>query len=313
MKIRIRKSYQGLYAAVTALLLAALIIYLATGVNFFRITNLLNVARTFSMLAIAALGQTLVIISGGLDLSIGEVISTSNVFAATFMDGRDALILPITLLTLGFGAAVGLVNGLLITKRNVPPFIATLGMSILINGARLIWTQGMARGKVPPALVELGTGTSLGVPNLVFVFIVIGILVSVTLNRTGYGRRLYASGTNSLVADLCGVRSDRIKIITYILCGMSGALVGILLGGYTGMSDQLIGEGWDLDTIAASVLGGAVIGGGFGSVRGTIMGVFIMLVITNLSLLARFPIQSQMMIQGVLIIAALYLNARRRA
>ena len=127
----------------------------------------------------------------------------------------------------------------------------------------------------------------------------------------GYGRRLYAVGINAEVAVLCGIHSDRIRITAYMICGVCAAMVGILLGGYTGMSDQLIGEGYDIDTITAAVLGGAAIGGGFGSVKGTIIGVCIMLIITNLALLAHFPIQSQMFMKGVLIIVALFLNGRK--
>lgn len=310
--LKIKKSYQGLYAAVAVLLLAALIIFLITGVNFFRITNLLNVARSFSMLGIAAIGQTLTIIVGGLDLSIGEVISTANVFSATFMDGKDVLFVPVALLTLLMGAVIGLFNGLLITKRNVPPFIATLGMSIVLRGARLVWTQGLPQGKIPDVLVRLGIGSSLGIPNLFYMLIIVVIVTSILLRKTGFGRRLYAVGTNPNVATLSGIKTDRIKITAYVLCSVSGALVGILLGGYTGMSDQFIGAGYDIDTIAAAVLGGAAIGGGFGSVRGTVIGVFIMLIITNISLLVHFPIQSQMMIKGVLIIFALWMGARKQ-
>jgi ribose transport system permease protein len=306
------KTYKGLYLAVGALLIAALVINFTTGINFFKFTNLLNIARSFSMLGIAALGQTIVVISGGLDLSVAETISTANVFAATFMEGQNQLFLPITLLTLGFGAAVGFFNGLLITKRNVPPFIATLGTAILLKGIRLMWTKGLPRGKIPPNLVTLGTGTTFGIPNLFFVFIVFAVIISILLTRMGYGRRLYAVGTNSAVATLSGIRSDRIIILSYVLCGISAAFVGILLGGYTGMADQKIGEGYDLDTIAVAVLGGAAIGGGSGSVQGTIIGAIIMLMITNISLLARFPIQSQMMIKGLVIILALTINARRK-
>lgn len=307
-KLNIDKRYQGLYIAVALLLVAALGVYIVTGVNFFGIGNLLNVARSFSMLGIAAIGQTVVIISGGLDLSVGAVISTANVSAATFMNGDNRLLIPISLLTVLFGAVVGLLNGLLITKRRVPPFIATLGMAIIINGIRLIWTKGLPRGRIPPLLVEIGVGTTVQIPNLLFVFLVVAIIVSVIMNRATYGRKLYAVGTNSAAASLCGIRSEYIIVAAYMICGMTAALVGILLGGYTGMSDHLIGEGYDLDTIAAAVLGGATIGGGFGGVLGTIIGVCIMLMVTNLSLLVHFPVQSQMLIKGGLIIFALWLN-----
>jgi ribose/xylose/arabinose/galactoside ABC-type transport system permease subunit len=305
------RSQEGLYAAVGALLVAALVIYLSTGINFFKATNILNIARGFSLLCIAAIGQTVVIIGGGLDLSVAEVISTANVFAATFMAGNDALFLPVTFLSLVFGALVGLFNGVLVTKRNVPSFVATLGSAIVLRGARLMWTQGLPRGHIPANLNALGVGVSLGIPNLFFVFLGCAIAAAIVLTRTGYGRRLYAVGTNMSVATLSGVRSDRIRIQSYMICGVAAAFVGVLLGGYTGMSDQKIGEGYDLDSIAVAVLGGAAIGGGTGSVGGTVLGAIIILVLTNLSLLMGFPIQSQMVIKGLLIVLALWLNAVR--
>jgi ribose transport system permease protein len=265
------------------------------------------------MLGIAALGQTLVIIGGGLDLSVAEVISTANVFAATFMAGRNELFLPITVLTLAFGALVGLFNGLLITRRHVPAFVATLGSSIVLRGARLMWTKGLPRGYIPDNLNELGVGTTLGVPNLFYVFLAVALLASLVLTRMGYGRRLYAVGTSPAVAALSGIRTERTIVASYVLCGVSSAFVGILLGGYADMSDQKIGEGYDLDTIAVAVLGGAAIGGGSGSVRGTIVAAVIILMITNLSLLMGFPIQSQMVIKGLVIVLALWLNGRRAA
>jgi ribose/xylose/arabinose/galactoside ABC-type transport system permease subunit len=305
------RSQRGLFLAVAALLVAALAIYFATGVNFFKPTNLLNIARGFSMLGIAAIGQTVVIIGGGLDLSVAEVISTANVLAATFMAGHNALFLPVTLITLVFGAAVGLFNGTLVTRRNVPPFVATLGTSIVLRGIRLIWTQGLPQGHIPDNLNALGVGATLGIPNLFFVFLVVAVLVALVLTRMGYGRRLYAVGTNGSVAVLSGIRRERTIVISYVICGVCSAFVGILLGGYTGMSDQKIGEGYDLDSIAVAVLGGAAIGGGTGSVGGTVVGAVIILVLTNLSLLMGFPIQSQMVIKGLLIILALWLNIRR--
>ncbi len=306
------RNQEGLYAAVAGLLAAALVIYISTGVNFFKATNILNIARGFSMLGIAAIGQTVVIIGGGLDLSVAEVISTSNVFAATFMAGKDSLFLPVTVLALAFGAVVGLFNGVLVTKRNVPAFVATLGSSIVLRGARLMWTQGLPQGHIPANLNALGVGATFGVPNLFYAFLACAILMALILARSGFGRRLYAVGTNRSVATLSGVRSDRTIIQSYMICGVSAAFVGVLLGGYTGMSDQKIGEGYDLDSIAVAVLGGAAIGGGSGTVGGTVLAAVIILVLTNLSLLMGFPIQSQMVIKGLVIVLALWLNARRK-
>jgi len=190
--------------------------------------------------------------------------------------------------------------------------VATLGSSIVLRGARLMWTQGLPQGHIPANLNALGVGASLGIPNLFYVFLVCAIIMAIVLTRTGYGRRLYAVGTNRSVATLSGIRSDRIIIQSYMICGVAAAFVGVLLGGYTGMSDQKIGEGYDLDSIAVAVLGGAAIGGGSGSVGGTILGAVIILVLTNLSLLMGFPIQSQMVIKGLVIILALWLNVVRK-
>jgi ribose transport system permease protein len=264
------------------------------------------------MVAIAAMGQTFVIISGGLDLSVGSVISTSNVIAATYMTS-GSLIFPVMLLCLLMGALVGLLNGLLVTKRNVPPFIATLGVSIIINGLRLIWTNGMPRGSIPEALKVFCTGNSLGIfPNLFLVFLLLAVVYSILLGRSGYGRRLYVIGNNSRVADLSGVRTHREIIIAYVICSTAAALVGILLGGYTGISDNWVGNGYDLDSIAYAVLGGAVIGGGTGTIARTVIGGFIMLMITNLVLLASLPLESQLIIRGLVIVVALYLSNRKK-
>ncbi len=302
----------GLYGALGIIILIAIAINMTLGVNFFSPGNLLNVGRNYSMVAIAAMGQTFVIISGGLDLSVGSVISTSNVIAATYMTG-SALIFPVMLLCLLMGALVGLFNGLLVTKRNVPPFIATLGVSIIINGLRLIWTNGMPRGSIPEALKAFCTGNSLGIfPNLFLIFLILAVAYSILLGRSGYGRRLYVIGNNPRVADLSGVKTHREIIIAYVICSTAAALVGILLGGYTGIADNWVGNGYDLDSIAYAVLGGAVIGGGTGTIQGTVIGGFIMLMITNLVLLASLPLESQLIIRGLVIVVALYLSNRKK-
>jgi ribose transport system permease protein len=250
-----------------------------------------------------------VIIGGGLDLSVAEVISTANVFAATFRAGRNELFLPITVLTLAFGALVGLFNGLLITRRQVPAFVATLGSSIVLRGARLMWTKGLPRGYIPDNLNQLGVGTTLGIPNLFYVFLAAALLASLLLTR-----RLrpppVRGGHQPAVATLSGIRTGARSWATRAVRDRF-RLRGHPAGGYTDMSDQRIGEGYDLDTIAVAVLGGAAIGGGSGSVRGTVIAAVIILVITNLSLLMGFPIQSQMLIKGLVIVLALWLNGRR--
>ena len=295
----------GLWAALAALIIAALAMQIITGVSFFTLSNMLNVARNFSMLGLVALGQTMVIMSGGLDLSVVAVISTGNILATSIVNGRDAMVLPALLITTAAGAVIGLANGVLVTKRRVPPFIATLGVAIAVNGLRLIATGGIPKGNVAEALKQLGTGSFLGIPWLVIIFAFTAVFFYILLSVSSYGRRLRVTGANPEVAVLSGIRRDRVINIAYILCGALAAATGVFLSGYTGIADNWAGNEYDINSIAAAVLGGAAIGGGSGSVQGTVIGSIILLLITNLAILAHLPIQSQMMIKGLVIIAAL--------
>ena len=315
MFLKIAGRNRGIYAALAGLLVAAAVLAFITGVNFFQISNLLNVTRNFCVLGIASIGQAIVIISGsgGLDLSIGDVISTANCIAAGFMKGSNALFIPITFLCLLFGAVVGLANGLLVTKRNVPPFIATLGMGIVLRGLRFMWTEGLPKGKIPPILIEIGNGSSFGIPNMFFVFLVVVIATSILLNSTGYGRRLYAVGTNRATATLNGVKSERVILLAYITSSTLASLCGVLLGGYMGMPEPRIGNGMEFESLTAAVLGGVAITGGSGSIQGVVIGVLIIRLVQNISVLAQIPIQSQNLLIGGLIIFALWINARRKA
>jgi ribose/xylose/arabinose/galactoside ABC-type transport system permease subunit len=305
--------HSGLIVALAVLLAAGALYGALGGVNFFKVGNLLNIARSFSMLAIVAMGQTVAIVGGGLDLSVAETISSTNVLAAAVMAGSDSHLLMAILVACAFGALVGACNGLLVAKRGVPPFIATLGVATIVKGLRLVWTQGLPTGKIAPSLIELGIGSTFGLPNLTFVLALAALVFALLLRRTGYGRRLFAVGSNPAAASLCGLRCEAVVIGSYVICGLSAAIVGLLLGGYTGMSDQLVGEGYDTDSIAAAVLGGASIGGGSGGVGGTLLGACMMLVVTNLAVLAHFPIQSQMLMKGLLIVVALWIDSRKKA
>lgn len=301
----------GLIITMFIIILMAIVVNLVKGVNFFNISNLLNVVRNFSMIAIAAMGQTFVIISGGLDLSVSAIMATSNVIAASYMT-NNALILPVLFLCIAMAIAVGTLNGYLITVRKIPPFICTLGMSIVVNGLRLIWTNGMPRGAIPDMLKEIGTGSFFGhIPNLFGIFIVLAVFDWFLLSKTGYGRSLYVVGNNEKVGELSGINTKLIIRTAYIISAVSASFSGVLIGGYTGIADNWAGKGYDMDSIAFAVLGGAVIGGGKGSIQGTILGGLILLIITNLALLASLPLESQLLIKGIIIVVALGLGARK--
>lgn len=301
----------GLTIAIGLLLILAIGVHVVTGVNYFNGSNLSNLSRTFSILAIVAIGQMLAIVSGGMDLSVGSTMSATGIMAALVMQGDNSLMIPTVLLCLAFGALVGLVNGLLITQRKVPPFIATLGTGIILNGGRLMITQGVPSGKVPENLRSMSNGELWGVPSLLLICGLVSLFFIGLLGKTAFGRRLYATGTNPVTAHLTGIRTGRVIVGAYVLCGMLAALAGVLLLGYTGSSTNLAGKGFELDSIAAAALGGALIGGGVGTVSGTLMGVFILITLTNLSLLANLPIESQMLVKGIIIVAAVWVSNRK--
>ena len=306
-----RAANHGLYLALAFLLCIAFVAQLIWKVNFFKLSNLFNVTRSFSILGVISIGQAMVIISGGLDLSVGSVIATSDVLAATFMDGQNSRVVPISLLCIAVGVIIGAFNGVLVTKRGVPPFVATLGTSIILVGTRLIFTKGSPKGNIPDALRYIGIGAVYNLPAILIVIVIVALFFSILLNKTVYGRRLYVTGSNPSASRLCGVKTDRVVILAYVLCSATAALGGLLIGAYTGTSDNWAGEGFDLDSIASVVLGGGAIGGGIGSVSGTIIGVLIMVILVNLSLLANLPIQSQMLVKGLVVIGAVWINNRR--
>jgi ribose/xylose/arabinose/galactoside ABC-type transport system permease subunit len=233
------------------------------------------------------------------------------VVAASIIDGVDTRVIPVVVLCLLMGGLIGLFNGFLVTKRDVPPFIATLGTSIILRGGRLIYTRGSPKGNIPDSLRFIGIGTIARMPAILILFVVVAIIFAIVLNRTMYGRRLYVTGSNPTASRLCGVNTDRTTIMAYVMCSITAALGGLLLAAYTNTADNWVGDGYDLDSIAAVVLGGAAIGGGIGSISGTIIGVIVMIVLVNLSLLANLPIQSQMLVKGVVVIAAVWINSRR--
>lgn len=301
----------GLIAGFVAILVIAAVLHVAFSIRFYNLSNLSNMSRTSAILLIVALGQLFVILSGGLDLSVGAVISTVSVFTAAFLDGREGLMLPTIGIALAIGIVIGILNGALVTGRGVPPFIATLGVSIVLRGARLVYTQGSPKGNIPDDFRGIAIGRTLGIPNVVIFAVILVVIAYVLLNRTRYGRRLYVTGCNPAAAAMAGVREKLVIVNAYIISSVLASIGGLMLTAYTGSADNASGAGYDLDSIAAVVLGGAVIGGGVGTVMGAVIGALIMVVILNLSLLASLPLEAQYIIKFFVLATAVWLNGRR--
>jgi ribose/xylose/arabinose/galactoside ABC-type transport system permease subunit len=268
---------------------------------FFQPGNVLNILRQASAIGVLAIGQTLVIVAGGIDLSVAATMQLAGVTVAELTGGTNTLVPLVIPLVLVMGAGIGLVNGLLIAVRRVQPFIATLFVGLLVTGLRLWVTNATPSGLLPPAVRAFGRG---GIGPIPYAVILVAVAASFVLRRTTLGRRIYAVGGNARAAELSGIRTDRVTILSYVLCGLLAAVAGLVLVGYLGYADQEMGTGYDLDSIAAAVVGGAVLGGGRGKISGTVAGILLMTALLNLVLILNLKVEYQLVVRGGVLLAA---------
>ena len=280
---------------------------------FLKAQNLINILNPVAALGMVAIGQTFVILTGrgALDLSVASVMATVAVIVAMNTGGQDALLLPVIIVCLLFGVLVGLVNGLLITRGNVPPIMATLGMMIIIQGGRFLYTKGIAKGTYPPFLRFLGTGFIGPFPTSIISLTIMIVIAAIVLNKTVFGRQIYAVGGNIRAAVLSGYNTNLVIVAAFMTSGFTASIAGLYLAGWIGVSDNWVGQGYEVDSIAAVVMGGTSFEGGRGGVLGTIAGVLILVTLYNLVLLLHLPVQAQHIVKGVIILMATSLYARR--
>lgn len=287
-----------------AFLLALLLFASIASPAFLRPRNLLDLATQAAPLGIVVLGQALVIMVRGLDLSVASLMATVAVLATAFKATSDAMIGPIFVAAIAFSAVVGLVNGLLITKRGVSPFLATLATMIILQGLRFAYTGGAPVSTLPPGIAFLASGLFLGLPVNLWVLAVLAVGLSVVLNRSRFGREVYMVGGNPRAAKLVGLTPDRVIIAAYVICSVLSGIAGMFLLGYVGTVSNWVGQGYELDSIIAAVMGGVALGGGRGTVLGALLGVAVLIVISNLVLLLGLPIEMQLIVKGLIIVGA---------
>lgn len=307
-RVRDFVSRWGIYIVLALLIIVSAIL----SPGFLKKNNLLILTRGASMLGIVAVGQTFVILTGGIDLSVASVMALISVVTAHMMDGQDARVLPIALLCLALATIVGLANGLMVSRLKIAPFIATLGMILLVQGARFVYTGGAPKGSIPDGVRFWGRGLVGPIPTSVIVWIVIAVIAAIILRRTLFGRRIYAAGGNAEASLLSGVNVNWIVTAAYVICSLLAGVAGLVLTGYIGLADNWLGRGYELDSIAAVVLGGTSLDGGRGSVWRTVAGVLIIAVLYNIVLRLVLPEETQRIIKGVVIIGAVALWAATR-
>jgi ribose/xylose/arabinose/galactoside ABC-type transport system permease subunit len=301
-----------IYFVLLIVFLLAWLISAATGHTFFTVENLTSMLVRSVALGIVAAGQTVVILAGSIDLSVAYLISVAALVASLIMNGDPRNMAVAVGAVLGIGVVVGLVNGLLVTKLRVNAFIATLGVGLILRGLLNAAFDNFA-GKVAPEFETLGYGSIGPVPLSVILLIVTVIAVWLLLRSTRFGHHVYAVGGSEETARLSGVRSHRIIIGAHVLCSVAAVITGLFLVSRIRAGAPWIGPdgGYDLESIAAVVVGGTALRGGRGGVWGTLAGVLILSVIDNLFNQLQFNDFVKDVVRGIIIIAAVAIYALR--
>ncbi len=275
--------------------------------DFLTLTNLDNLVRQVAVFAILSVGQLFVILTGGIDLSVGSVLGLSGGVTALMLANGTSI--PVAILVgLVVGLIVGLINGLLVARLKLPPFIATLGMLGVARGLVLLWTQARTIAPLPDAFNAIANGSVLGLPSLFWILIIVALVAAFILGRTIFGRYVYAVGSNAESARLSGVPVNYVLIAVYCISGLLAGFAGILTTSRLGAGIPTAGTGYELQAIAGAVIGGASLSGAKGRVIGAVLGALIMGLLANGgNLLAIDPFYLQIAI-GLLIILAVYFD-----
>lgn len=290
-------------------LLAIVLIGFIASPDFLTVRNATNVISFSAIVAVLAVGQFFVILTGGIDLSVGSTVAFSTVLAALLLrQGQPAGVAVI--LTLGLCAMVGLLNGLLVVWLRIAPFIATLATLSMVQGLSYI-VQSTSLIQIDNAtfVTWFSDGSLLGLPNPVLIFLVIMLVAAFVARWTTFGRRLYALGGNREAARLSGLPVNRDLMLTYLLSGLLAGLAGLLAAAQLLQGSSLIGQGYELDAIAAVVVGGASLVGGKGDPISAVVGCFIISIITNIMNLVGISSEPQLVIKGAVILIAVFLSS----
>jgi ribose/xylose/arabinose/galactoside ABC-type transport system permease subunit len=273
--------------------------------------NLVNVLRQVSMNGILAVGITFVILTGGIDLSVGAVVAVTSVIAGRMLDEGHGIVAAITL---GMLAALifGLMNGSLIAIGRIPPFIATLSTMAIARGFALVYSNGRPYLIQRETFLAIGKGSSMGVPNPIWILLVVCVLAFIVLNFTVFGRHVYAFGGNRQAAKLAGVRTKLIEISVYTIAGVLAGITAIILSARISSGQPTAGQGFELDAIAAAAIGGTSMIGGSGTIGGTIMGFIIIGIMINSLTLLGVSSFYQQIVKGFIIIAAVMLDMQMK-
>ena len=293
--------------------------------HYFTISNFLTMSSHVAIFGLLSVGMLMVILTGGIDLSVGSVLAVSGVFAGFLMQGIEiqsagVILYPpvwaVAILTLGFGAFIGAINGILVAVFKVPAFVATLGMLYVARGVALLMTNGLTYNNLGGSSALGNTGFDwlgfnrlAGVPIGIIILAVVSLLAALLISRTAFGRWLYATGGNHRAAELSGVPTRRVTISVYVFSGMCAAIAGLVLSSQLTSAGPTAGFTYELTAIAGVVIGGAALAGGRGTVRGTLLGAFVIGFLADGLVIIGVSEYWQQVFTGSVIVLAVLLNS----
>ncbi len=288
-----------------------IIIFSCTSDIFLTTNNLLNITRQISIKGLLGIAMTFVIITGGIDLSVGSVIAFSSILTASAIKDYQLPVLAAVVIGIAVGTLTGLVNGILIAYVNMPAFITTMGTMTILRGLGYIYTQGYPIYDLPQGFRAIGQGNIGIIPISAVILVVVAILAFMILSKTVFGRHIYAVGGNIEAARMAGIRVKRVQLYVYMISGFISGIAAVVQGARVGSGLPTIGQGFEMDAIASVVIGGAAMAGGSGTILGTLLGSLILGVLDNGLSLLNVDSYVMNVISGVVVILAVLIDQVR--
>lgn len=306
----IDKNWMQTYMLIFIVFGLGLIMSIASS-NFLTATNLTNVLRQISINGILAIGMTVVCLTGGIDLSVGSIVAFSGIVAAGLLRDKGLPTIVVILIAVGIGALMGLYNGYFVAYWNAAPFVVTLSMMTIGRGMTYVYSKGRPISNLPVSFLAIGKGSIAGIPAPTIILIIVFILAMILLNKLKIGRYIYAVGGNENAAMVSGINVKRVKMFVYVLSGIACGIAAIILTARVSAGLPTAGESYELDAIAATVIGGTSLSGGRGRVWGTIVGAVLLGIVNNGLDLLNVSSFYQQIVKGLIILGAILIDSKR--
>lgn len=289
----------------------AIVLICVTGDTFLTLRNFINLSRFTSFYIMVGLGVLMVFMGGNMDMSLGATMGMAGIVTA-YLSKQNLPLIVVILAAVAVGLIIGGFNGYLIGYWGFPCFIATLGSKQLVRGLINVLTKGYPINELGDSYVEMGTGSTLGIPNPVWITVLLGFVTWYVLNKTVFGRHLAATGGNDQAAIVSGINTKRIRMLSYMYAGVFAAIAGMVLTARMSVAQTSTGEGFELEAIAGAIIGGASAAGGQGTVMGTVFGIMVIYTVKNGMSLLSVNAYWQMAVQGAVVLLAIFLDILRK-